>query len=129
RNAAGLPACAQVHGEAWKGLAFPDFNLKAPVFFRLRPGVQDYVGKGKNLFIDHNGPLGTVTAHRVYALNEAYTGTEYEYDLSLESFTADFGCNGQILVTMLGQIALPWCGPSGGSGPLLWYSCRYTNNR
>ena len=129
RNPSNLPSCAQVSAEAWQGIAFPSFKVRLPKFFKLRSGISLAMGNGKNLFMDANGLLGNVGGENIYTLQEGYSDDINKYDMSLENLTAFFECNGNVTASMLGKIALPWCGTSTGNAPLLRYSFRYTNNR
>ncbi|WP_254412224.1 fibronectin type III domain-containing protein [Dyadobacter diqingensis] len=135
RNPANLPSCAQVSAESWQGIAFPTFKLRLPAFFKLRSAATLAMGNvapatGKNLFMDAKGLLGSVGAENVYTLKEGYTDEINKYDMSLDNLTANYSCNGQVTASMLGKIAMPWCGENSKSdAPLLRYSFRYTNNR
>ncbi|MDQ6481850.1 hypothetical protein [Dyadobacter sp. LHD-138] len=135
RNPANLPSCAQVSAESWQGIAFPTFKLRLPAFFKLRSAATLAMGNvapatGKNLFMDAKGLLGSVGAENVYTLKEGYTDEINKYDMSLDNLTANYSCNGQVTASMLGKIAMPWCGGNSKSdAPLLRYSFRYTNNR
>ena len=130
RNPASLPSCAQVVGESWHGIAFPAFSVRLPRFFNIRSGKALTLGEGKNLFMDANGLLGTVSAEKVFTLKEGYTDEIHKYDMSLDQLTATYSCNGQVAASMLGNIAIPWCGTATSStAPLLRYSFRYDNNK
>ncbi|WP_149244347.1 fibronectin type III domain-containing protein [Dyadobacter sp. 32] len=131
RNPENLPSCAQVSAESWQGVAFPSFKFRLPRFFKLRSGAALAMAPGKNLFMDASGLLGEAVAENVYTLKEGYTDEINKYDMSLSKLTATFSCNGQVTVSMLGEIGLPWCGttPSKSDLPLLRYSFRYANER
>lgn len=130
RNPANLPTCAQTAAENWQGVAFPSFKVRLPRFFNLRSGNSLALGEGKNLFLDANGLIGNVSAETVFSIKEGYTDEINKYDMSLDQLTATYSCNGQVTASMLGKIALPWCGTTPASNtPLLRYSFRYTNNR
>ncbi|PSL23629.1 fibronectin type III domain-containing protein [Dyadobacter jiangsuensis] len=132
RNPDGVPSCAQVSGAAWQGIAFPSFRVRLPAFFKLRPGVTLGSASGSNLFLDGKGLVGSVVAENVFSLAQGYTDELNKFDMSLSKLSADYSCNGQVTASMLGQIALPWCGggsPAAGppDAPMLWYSFRYIN--
>jgi hypothetical protein len=131
RNPENLPSCAQVSAESWQGVAFPSFKFRLPRFFKLRSGAALAMAPGKNLFMDASGMLGDAVAEKVYTLKEGYTDEINKYYMSLSKLTATFSCNGQVTVSMLGEIGLPWCGttPSKLDLPLLRYSFRYANER
>lgn len=80
--------------------------------------------------MDANGLIGNVAAENVYTLQQGYTDEVNKYDMSLDNLTATYTCNGQVTVSMLGKIGLPWCGAAAKSTtPQLDYSFRYSNNR
>lgn len=130
RNPVNLPTCAQTAAENWQGIAFPSFKVRLPRFFNLRSGNSLALGEGKNLFMDASGLIGNVSAENVFTSKEGYTDEVNKYDMSLDQLTATYSCNGQVTTSLLGKIAIPWCGTvDSATTPLLRYSFRYSNNQ
>ncbi|WP_460962493.1 fibronectin type III domain-containing protein, partial [Spirosoma litoris] len=126
QSPANLPDCGGGSlGDSWQGIQFDAFAIRLPKLFRLR-NPHTLMGQGTNLFLSPNGVIGTVTADKVFALEEGYTDEINKFDLSLDQVTANFSCGASANISMSGRFRLGTCGTGGDKAKELYYNVVYT---
>ncbi|GAB4011719.1 hypothetical protein GCM10028808_25970 [Spirosoma migulaei] len=126
QSPANLPDCGGGSlGDSWQGIQFDAFAIRLPKLFKLR-NPHTLMGQGTNLFLSPNGVIGTVTADKVFALEEGYTDEINKFDLSLDQVTANFSCGASASISMSGRFRLGTCGTGAEKAKELYYNVVYT---